>query len=165
MKTLLGLWGALQGLVLLLLWPAALLAVLVCARRGRYPWWLLTPDDPVSPFGQYEATVRAVYARVGRYWGDVYWLGIRNTLYGLRYALKPARFKGVQDYSALGRRITPRGRLTTFCVEGYVLWQVRLGGFDLLAGWMTRGAALDPFTPRQPVNMEFRPVLSVRRAG
>jgi hypothetical protein len=173
-RSALGALGALLGAVLLLLWPLALLAVLLLARRGRYPAWLVTPDDPfvTAPpaerplhFGHYEASVRAVYARLGRYWGDVYWLGIRNVLYGLRYALKPARFKGVQDYSVFGRSITVRGALTTYCVEGYVLWQWRVAGIELLAGWMVRGAALDPFTPRQPVNMEFRPVLSPRRAG
>ena len=157
--------GAFLGLLLLALTPLNLIAVLVAARRARYPWWMVTPDDPVSPFGQYEATVRSVYARFGRYVGDLYWLGLRNSLYGLRYALKPARFKGVTDYTVFARHITSRGRLTIFCVEGLRLYQYRVGGFELLAGWMVRGAALDPYTPRQPVNMEFRPVFSLRRAG
>lgn len=156
--------GAFLGLLFLLAYPLTVPVILLLARRGRYPWWLVTPDDPASPFGQYEATVRAFYAKAGRYWGDVYWL-LRNNLYGLKYACKPARFKGVVDYSVFGRHIESRGRLTIFCVEGYRLWQYRVGGFEVLAGWMVRGAALDPYTPRQPVNMEFRPVLSLRRAG
>jgi len=163
--------GALIGLALLLLWPLALLAVMVCAVRGRYPWWMTTPDDPfvrgeAAHFGAYETTVRAVYARFGRYIGDVYWLGLRNQLFGLRYWLKPDRFKGITDYSRMRRRIDPpRGALTVYCVEGYRLWQWRVGPFELLAGWMVRGAALDPFTPRQPVNMDFRPTFSPRKAG
>ena len=157
--------GAFLGLCVLLLWPAAFVAIVLCAIVGRYPAILVTPDDPASPFGGYEATVRQVYARFGRYVGDVYWLGIRNPLYGLRYGLKPARFKGLTDYSELSRVIVNRGALTVFCVEGYTLWQVRRGGFELLAGWMVRGAALDPFTQRQLINMEFRPIFSMRRAG
>jgi hypothetical protein len=30
---------------------------------------------------------------------------------------------------------------------------------------MTRGAVLDRMAPRQEINMEFRPILSLRRAG
>jgi hypothetical protein len=157
--------GAFLGLLLLALTPLNLVAVLIAARRGRYPWWMVTPDDPASPFGQYEPTVRKMYEKVGRYWGDVYWLGLRNSLYGLRYRLKPARFKGVTDYSNFRRHIEARGNLTVYCVEGLRLWQYRRGSFELLAGWMVRGAALDPFTPRQLINMEFRPVFSLRRAG
>lgn len=157
--------GALLGLLIDLLGIPARVLVLLLAIGGRYPAWLVTPDDPESPFGKYEETVREVYARFGRYLGDVYWLAWRNVLYGLAYRFKPARFKGVTDYSALGRRIEQRGRLTVYCVEGLQLWQYQLGGFELLAGWMVRGAALDPFTPRAPVNMEFRPVFSVRKAG
>jgi hypothetical protein len=68
----------------------------VLAIKGKYPWWLLTPDDQVSPFGcgttpgaSNEPTMRAVYKRLGRYVGDVWWLGRRNRMYGLAYAMKP----------------------------------------------------------------------------
>ena len=163
--------GALLGLLLLLAWPLILLAVIVCAPRGRYPWWLITPDDPfalghdVPHFGAYEPTVRRVYLNLGRVLGDIYWLGLRNSAYGVRYRLKPDRFKGLIDYRNLRITIVRGRRLTLYCVEGFRCWQVSLGRFELLAGWMVRGAALDPFTIRQPVNMEFRPVFSPRKAG
>jgi hypothetical protein len=157
--------GALLGLLIDLIAIPARVLVLLFAIGGRYPWWLLTPDDPVSPFGSYESTVRSVYARFGRYVGDVYWLAWRNVLFGLAYRFKPARFKGLTDYRALPRSLVKRGRLTIYSAAGLGLWQYRVGGFELLAGWMTRGAVLDPDTPRRPINMEFRPVFSVRRAG
>ncbi len=157
--------GALIGLLIDLLGIPARALVLLLAIVGRYPAWLVTPDDPESPFGKYEPTVREVYARFGRYLGDVYWLAWRNVLFGLSYRFKPARFKGLIDYSDLRRTITARGALTIFCVEGYQLLQLRVGGFEVLAGWMVRGAALDPLTRRQPVNMEFRPIFSLRKAG
>lgn len=164
---------ALIGLACLLLAPLNLLAVALCAVRGRYPWWMDTPDDPfvtgpvVPPhYGHYEPTVRAVYARLGRYLGDLYWLGLRNRLAGLRYRCKPARFIGVTDYTVFAREVLYHGRwLTEYRVEGCVLWQLNLGRFEWLAGWMVRGAALDPYTPRQPVNMEFTPTFGPRRAG
>ncbi len=66
------------------------------AIKGKYPWWMITPDDPVSPFGSgttksasIEPTQMAVYRRFGRYVGDVLWLGWRNSGLGYAYSLKP----------------------------------------------------------------------------
>lgn len=165
MTTIKGLWGAFLGLLLDIAGFPARALVFIFAIGGRYPWWMVTPDDPVSPFGRYEATTRAVYERFGRYAGDVYWLAWRNVLFGLAYKLKPAKYKALQNYSHLERSAVQRGRVTTFIVDGLPLWQINLGPFELLAGWMVRGAVLDPHTIRQPVNMEFRPVFSPRRAG
>lgn len=170
MTTINGLWGAFLGLLLLLLWPVAFVAVALYAIRGRYPFALTTPDDPfereLAPhFGHYEETVRAIYTLFGRYVGDVYWLGLRNSLYGLRYMLKPNKYRGLIDYSHM-RVSVSRGRLmTTYIADGLPLWQINLWTFEILAGWMVRGAATDQHTIRQPVNMEFRPVFSPRRAG
>lgn len=68
----------------------------IYAIWGRYPWWMVTPDDPVSPFGcgttpgaSTEQMMVDLYARFGRYVGDVVWLGWRNSGYGLAYAAKP----------------------------------------------------------------------------
>ena len=163
--------GAILGLLLLALTPFNLAAVLIAARRGRYPWWMVTPDDPfvrgeAAHFGAYEPSVRAVYARLGRYLGDVYWLGLRNSLYGLRYRLKPGRYKSTVYYGEFERSLDTRRRwLTVYRVDGLTEWQVNVGPFELLAGWHVRGVVLDPATPRQPVNMEFRPIFSLRRAG
>lgn len=87
--------------LLLWTWPVlkvpAKVLVLLYAIRGKYPWWMVTPDDPVSPFGSgttptasNEPTVRKVYEKFGRYIGDVYWLAWRNSFYGLRLSFKPA---------------------------------------------------------------------------
>jgi hypothetical protein len=167
MSRLRGHWivGALLGLAVELLSIPARLLVPLFAIGGRYPWWMVTPDDPVSPFGTYEATVRAVYARFGRYLGDVYWLAWRNVLYGLSYRLKPAVFKGVVDYTVFATWALPRRGGWLYVCEDYALRQWGIGRFEILAGWMVRGAVLDPLAPRQPVNMEFRPIFSVRRAG
>lgn len=76
--------------------PLIKVAVLLYAVRGKYPWWMVTPDDPVSPFGSgttpsasVEPTQMAVYKRWGRYIGDVVWLAWRNSGFGLSYSLKP----------------------------------------------------------------------------
>lgn len=57
--------------------------------RGDLPrwarWWE-TPDERL-PGGMYEPTVESIYKRFGRYWCSVYWLGIRNRMYGLSFAL------------------------------------------------------------------------------
>jgi len=57
---------------------------------------MVTPDDPVSPFGSgttpgasYEATQVKIYERFGRYIGDCVWLGWRNSGYGVSYYTKP----------------------------------------------------------------------------
>jgi len=162
--------GSLLGLLLFALNPLARLAVLVYAIRGKYPWWLITPDDPPRPgaehFGQYEPTTRSVYKRFGRYLGDVYWLGWRNTLYGLAYHFKPDRFKGITDYSRLSHHIQYRWWGVVYRCEGYTLRQIDLPGrFEILLGWQVRGAVLRPYGQRDPVNMEFRPMFSIRRAG
>lgn len=172
--------GALQGLALFLAWPLALGAVAACApwchRSGRYPRWLTTPDDDydrlrLQPtlrpphFGAYEASVRTVYARAGRLLGDIYWLGLRNQLFGLRYALKPARYKGLTSYAHLPRALWKHGWGLRFVADGLTLYKLELGPLVLLAGWAVRGVVLDPNSPRAAVNMEFRPMFSVRKAG
>ena len=142
--------------------------VLLYAIRGRYPAWLITPDDPESPFGQYEPTVRQVYRRFGRYLGDVYWLAWRNVAYGLRYKLKPAELLprtdglGELNYAHLRRAVVYGKRVDYFEAEGYPMWRVRLGPLIVLAGWKVESIVEDPFTHRAALNMEGRPVFTVR---
>jgi len=156
--------GAALGLLLLLLNPLAFLAVVICAAVRRYPWFLLTPDDPVSPFGLYEDQVRRVYVRFGRYVGDVYWLGLRNCLYGAAYALKPREMKGLRNYIDIGIGKRSLGRATCWSAGKYRQWTVRIGfGFFLLLGWKVDRVVIDPNTYRASVNMDFRPTFSVRR--
>lgn len=110
-----------------------LVAVMVAAGRGRIPALLDTPDDAFAQgtvpadqpkhYGAYEATVRKVYAKAGRFWGDVYWLGWRNVLFGLQYRWKPDWLKGLYTYK-------------------YLLWSVRRGR------WLDR-IVLEPDNPRE----------------
>lgn len=72
------------------------LLVPIYAIRGKYPWWMITPDDPVSPFGSgttstssTEPSQMKIYKTFGRYIGDLVWLGWRNSGYGYSYSLKP----------------------------------------------------------------------------
>jgi hypothetical protein len=76
--------------------PLLKLAVPIFAIWGKYPPLMVTPDDPVSPFGSgttkgasVEPTQMAIYKRFGRWVGDVIWLGWRNSGYGIAYYLKP----------------------------------------------------------------------------
>lgn len=57
--------------------------------RGDLPMWLswFGTFDERLPGGMYEPTVRKVYNAVGRYWCSVYWLVVRNRMFGLRKAL------------------------------------------------------------------------------
>lgn len=157
--------GALIGLLLLLLNPLAGLLVTILAIFGWYPWWLVTTDDPHSPFGQYEETVRETYTRFGRWAGDVYWLAFRNCLYGLAYWFKPEAFKGVTDYSHLHLWSNVGPRSTFYSAAGYEQLTIELGPwFVLMLGWKVDNVVLDPDTPRQRVNMDFRPIFSIRKA-
>ena len=99
------------------------IAVPLFAIRGKYPPLMLTPDDPVSPFGSgttpgasREPTQMAVYRRFGRYVGDVVWLAWRNSGYGVAYYLKPEWLKqpGIRymDLEIADER-TPTGQKTT----------------------------------------------------
>lgn len=159
------------GFLLTLLKLFAWLPVSIFAVTGHYPAWLVTPDDPVSPFGQYEATVRDVYARGGRYVGDVYWLGFRNPLYGLFYAFKPDFFKGLATYTHLDRAEHVGRYVRTVTITDPVSgqsWSERsltLGPAVIITGHRLT-PVLDNDSPelRHP-NMDARPVFSIRRSS
>jgi hypothetical protein len=158
----------LKGLVLFVLSWFAWLPVAVFAVRGKYPQWLLTPDDPVSPFGQYEETVRKVYARWGRYVGDLYWLGWRNKLFGLSYKWKPDWLKSGTKYDFIRKHISREqyGPLTVYSlhwVEWYYLVQVDLGLFAMLWGHRIDNIyhSEEGRTVRHP-NMDGRPTFTFR---
>lgn len=61
--------------------------------RGDLPdWlsWLSTPDERL-PGGMYEPVVEKMYDRYGKWVTSLYWLGIRNAMFGLAMKLgKPA---------------------------------------------------------------------------
>lgn len=57
--------------------------------RGDLPWWasLFGTFDERLPGGMYEPTVVKVYNRFGRYWCSLYWLIVRNRMFGLAKAM------------------------------------------------------------------------------
>lgn len=163
-------WGLFIFLLRFVTWPV----VLWQARTGKYSWWLTTPDDPfakgepVPHFGHYESSVREVYARWGRYWGDVYWLVIRNANFGLTYWAKPEWMKMIATYKYIQRLIGVRryGPVQVYVLRHvgvYRLIRVDLGLFGIIWGWR-----IDNIYKSEPgrevvhPNMDGRPSFSIR---
>lgn len=178
-----------RGVVLFLGRLFVIFPVLWYAREGDpYPWWMTTPDDDFEllrdyeldrpkHFGWYEPVVRRVYGVLGRYWGDVYWLGWRNKLYGLAYRWRVEPVKYVVTYDWLRARMERKawrvGRWDVAVVyllklESRTYWQVQVMG--LLVGFQA-GVALNPIWNSQPgavvrrINMDGRPVFGFRSAA
>lgn len=163
--------GTLLGLLSLVLDPLAFILVPIFAIFGKYPWWMLTPDDTVSPFGMYEEAMRKAYKK-GRWWGDVVWLAWRNRFYGLLYSFKPKDLYPVIDinghncYRHLKRKIENKSwyikyTVTTPSGNSYSMYEIpyflkRGGQF----GWKVDSMVMDPFFPRKDINMEGRPIFS-----
>jgi hypothetical protein len=167
------------------------IAVPIFAIWGRYPQFMRTPDDPVSPFGcgttptaSTEATMQWIYAHLGRYVGDVVWLGWRNSGYGVTYYCKPQWLKDPTiRYETLKMRIEGRygeKRLTFWlqCPDGTWMHETqrRFGPFVLLTGYRiepiwngrmenlnrwVRGEERVPRPGFHP-NMDGRPIVSIR---
>lgn len=158
--------AALQGLALTVLGLFAPLYVpffLLASRR--LPWWLITPDDPKSPYGQYEPTVAAVYLLFGKFIGDYYWLAWRNALYGLAYYLKPDWLKWLEKpYDQLTMRRRTGKNWERIEVDG-ADWEliVHCGPLAVIMGrrlspiWNNVSGVL----PRA-INMDGRPIFSIR---
>jgi hypothetical protein len=161
---------------------ACKLLVPIYAIKGRYPWWALTPDDPTSPFGQYEPTVREVYEAFGRYVGDVYWLAWRNSGFGYAYSQKPAwlkdpsiRYRDLQIY-----RDEELNTIILRSPDGTILRErtIRLGPLYLIYGHRLK-PIWDAYCeeikqeqqglpllgrPLKHPNMDGRPIISIRTA-
>ena len=136
--------------------------------------WFNTPDDPASPHGQYEPKMRGIYARWGARVNDWWWLGVRNRAYGLAYAMKPRELKARVTYDGLtfhrwcdgASRFTIVGEVTECAID--------CGWFHVLIGRRVtpiyneiqenrrRAEAGEPLIPYRPVNMDGRPILSLR---
>lgn len=158
----------------------ALPLVMIFAIRGKYPWWMVTPDDPESPFGSYEPTVCEIYEAFGRWAGDVYWLGWRNRMYGVSYHFKPDWLKDpsirYRDLSIYRDEETntillrsPDGTLlrekTIQVGPLYVIYGYRLGPiWNAYQEEVEREAqGLQPFgRPLKHPNMDGRPILTIR---
>lgn len=151
---------ALKGLALLVLgWFAPLPAAYYAFTSRHYPWWLVTPDDPIPPFGQYEQKVRTVYERWGPRVGDFYWLGVRNRLYGLSRHWTPETFSGSHNIPLTTKESW--GPVTLYLSRGY--WQLRMH-FGLFGFYL--GSMLEPYYywegPFKQPNMAGRPICSFR---
>lgn len=163
----------------------------IYAIWGRYPWWMVTPDDPVSPFGSgttpgasTEATQMAIYRRFGRYVGDVVWLGWRNSGFGYAYSQKPDWLKDPNlKYEDLDFGYYEDEDETIYSVkapDGSWLeeTQLKFGPFTLITGHrvqpiydgaqenrdrLAKGLERAPRPAFHP-NMDGRPIFSIRTA-
>lgn len=157
--------AVLQGLLLTILGLLAPFFVPLFLLAHYTPWWLITPDDPVSPYGRYEQAVVAVYARWGKFAGDYYWLALRNAMYGLAYYLKPDWLKGLdKPYSRLTMRRTAGKHWQLIEVYGADFeLTVYVGPLAIIMG-----RRLSPIWNNVPgqlpraINMDGRPIFSVR---
>lgn len=165
----------LQGLFLLVAGFFVLPLVMWQARTRNYSWWLDTPDDPylkgLSPhYGHYEPTVRKIYARLGAYWGDAYWLGLRNTLFGLAYLWKPDILKELDDYEQI------QDSIQVSLKRWGILYELPLGDRDIWCAVIDcklfaviAGHRIDNIFNSEPgrmithPNMDGRPCLTFRR--
>lgn len=166
------------------------LAVPLFAIRGRYPPLMVTPDDPVSPFGcgttpgaSREESMVAIYKRWGRYIGDCIWLGWRNSGYGVAYYCKPAWLKDPAikyedltfDRESDGKDMQ---RIWLLQPDGAWLWETtrRFGPVYLITGYrigpiysgalenavlLSKGKDRVPRPAFHP-NMDGRPIVSLR---
>lgn len=154
----------------------SLLAPVVCLfyRKGIF----LTPDDQTSPYGMYEPRMRYIYAHLPQWVGDWYWLGIRNSGYGLAYKWKPDHFKNLTSYDDCVCFSTTQntwyGKRRTVEVDGFreQCFSIGIGrfGFHVICGYRLRpvfdewyaNRFLAAGIPYRKVNMDARPILSIR---
>lgn len=146
-------------------------ATVVCLfyRKG----WYLTPDDTESPFGKYEPAMVRRYEKWGKYWADYWWLGMRNRGYGFAYDLKPDHFKNLTTYADCEVAHYPGRFMRKIVVDGYVERTFFFGFFHIILGWRLR-PIYDEWvrlwrdgipTPYRPINMDARPIFSIRAGG
>lgn len=159
--------GFIIGPILCVLGLFAWIPVSLFAIFGHYPKWLRTPDDPRSPFGQYEPLVKSIYEKYGRYIGDLYWLGFRNTLYGISYCLKPKAFKEAKSYFEFFRTQKSGKFYKLSAVEkasGRGRWfelVLYVGPFSIIWGNRLHAVMTNNDEVRHP-NMDGRPIFSIR---
>lgn len=154
----------------LILFLAGLIAPVVTLFYRKGIW--LTPDDPVSPYGcgttpgaSVEPRMQWIYSKFGKRFGDWWWLGIRNSAYGLAYKWKIPEVKAQEGgfyrlemsmEKTSKKRVITLGKYketTYFFPFFHVIYGYRLGP---VWGTMVDG------TPVRPFNMDGRPILSIR---
>lgn len=168
-------------------WPLKIMlkiAVPLFAIKGNYPPLMLTPDDPVSPFGADEPTMVWIYKHWGRWWGDVIWLGWRNSGYGVAYYCKPYWLKDPAirylDLTIVDERIDKVGTIWLRNPDNSWLWETtrKKWIFYLITGYRLRPIldaqleekqrvkdGLEPIgRPVKKINMDGRRIFTIRTA-
>jgi hypothetical protein len=131
--------------------------------------WYVTPDNPHSPHGMYERKMAYMHARFGTWFADWWWLGVRNTAYGLAYRLKPQHFKLRTSYDDCEVDRWTDGWVTVTDVDGYREYVVQFSKFHVIAGYRLTpiydevmknraGAGI----PYRQINLDARPIISIR---
>lgn len=158
---------------LIVLQLASLVAPVVTLFYRKGIW--LTPDDPVSPYGcattpgaSREQRMVWIYDHFPKWFGDWYWLGIRNAAYGLAYKWKPDVFKNISTYGNIKFEYSdsPRKRVITASVdtEKYTETTYRLKICHIIVGYRIRPMweTAHNGQPIRPINMDGRPIFSIR---
>lgn len=108
--------------------------------------------------------MRWVYEKFGSFVGDWYWLGIRNTAYGLAYKFIPEIFKNRETYDDLEKFRAKHGPITYTEVAGYPEWIINFGFFHIIFGYRM-SPVYDTKGKVRPITMDARPILSIRGGG
>ena len=136
--------------------------------------WYNTPDDPVSPRGMGEPFMQKLHAKVGPWLADYWWLAWRNRGYGYDYAMKPAFFKNLTSYEGLNMGVSNRRvlgvHIRSIWIEGYEEHTLHFKLFHVIVGYRLRpiwdevfaNKFLNQKIPFRPINMDARPIFSVR---
>jgi hypothetical protein len=136
--------------------------------------WYNTPDNPDSPHGQYELFMKRLRNTVGTWWADWWWLGVRNTAFGLAYKMKPEHFKDLTSYDdcLVSRTFKLGGVIQKTVVDGYAEYILNFKRFHIIYGHRLtpiynehrKNAYLHPDNriAFRPINMDARPILSIR---
>jgi len=159
------------------------------AIKGKYPWWMVTPDDPISPFGSgttptssTEPSQMKIYATFGRYIGDLVWLAWRNSGFGYSYSLKPDWLKDPDiKYEDLIIWGTPNKEVFLKQPDGSILTEktTKIGPFLLIRGHRLTPILNGHLENKQRIergeervrrpgfhpNMDGRPIISIRTKG
>jgi hypothetical protein len=117
----------------------------------------------------YEKTMQKMHSRFGTWFADWWWLGVRNTAYGLAYRLKPEHFKSLTSYENCKVDRWFNGRICVTDVDGYKEYVISFKRFHIITGYRltpiydeVRNNKYGANIPYRPVNMDARPIISIR---
>jgi hypothetical protein len=107
--------------------------------------------------------MRMIYGIYGKFIGDWWWLGVRNSSMGIAYKFKPNYLKGIPTYAYL-----PRTVKSTRFYDLIKVWKadfeltLKFGLFHVIYGRRLKPIINDNDLPVRSVNMDGRPILSIR---